>query len=105
MTKVLSIINKRLLAINPPYSVTRLPRSVSDFAYWKASELKLFLLSYSVPVLYDLMDEKYFNHHKLLVFAIYLLNQTSISSEMIEKRQNYLTSMFRSLATYMEKNI
>ena len=31
------------------------------------------------------MPEIYFNHHKLLVYAIYLLNQRGISNEMIEK--------------------
>ena len=30
------------------------------------------------------MENIYFNHHKLLVYGIYLLNQNSVSNEMID---------------------
>ena len=81
LTKFLHIINKRILNIRPLYSTVRHPRTLTDISYWKASELKLFLSIYSIPVLCDLMDPTYFNHHKLIVYAFYLLNQTSISEE------------------------
>ena len=90
LTKFLSVINRRIEKICPPNFVQRLPRSISDIAYWKASELKFFLLIYSLPLLYDIMPEQYFNHHKLLVHAIYLLNQNSISNQMIDKAELYL---------------
>ena len=85
MTKFLSMINKRLLSICPLNSIVRLPRSISEISYWKASELKLFLLVYSLPILSDIMNPIYLNHHKLLVFGIYLLNQNSVSNDMIEQ--------------------
>ena len=90
LSRFLAIINKRLLAITPSNYVPRLPRSIADFAYWKASELKLFLLIYSIPILSDLMKEKYLNHHKLLVFSIYLLSQPSVALESIEKASQML---------------
>ncbi|KAJ8676648.1 hypothetical protein QAD02_012435 [Eretmocerus hayati] len=90
LTKYLTIINERLAAINPPNFVTRLPRTISDLAYWKASELKLFLLNYSLPLLHDVMDERYLNHHILLVYGIYLLNQESISTQMIDLAEKLL---------------
>jgi len=34
-------INKRLLKITPPSSVSWFPRSLKDRAYWKANEWKL----------------------------------------------------------------
>ena len=36
------------------------------------------------------MPKQYFDHHKLLVHAIYLLNQESISNEMIDNANTYL---------------
>ena len=44
LTKFLNVINARILSISPPKNVPRFPRSIADFSYWKASELKLFLL-------------------------------------------------------------
>ncbi|KAJ8671106.1 hypothetical protein QAD02_002365 [Eretmocerus hayati] len=97
LTRFLTIINKRLSEITPPNFVTRLPRSISDIAYWKAFELKVFLLTYSLPLLHDIMDQRYFNHHTLLVYGLYLLNQESISTQMIdlaEKLLNEYVSQF-----------
>ena len=85
ITQFLSVVNKRISAITPPNFVQRLPRTVSDLTYWKAFELKIFLLIYSLPILSGILPPLFFNHHKLLVFAIYLLNQESISKEMVEK--------------------
>ncbi|KAJ8684435.1 hypothetical protein QAD02_020227 [Eretmocerus hayati] len=55
LTKFLNIINKRISEIAPPSFVPRLPRSVADICYWKASELKVFLLIYSLPLLHDII--------------------------------------------------
>ncbi|KAJ8685194.1 hypothetical protein QAD02_020987 [Eretmocerus hayati] len=46
--------------------------------------------SLCLPLLHDIMDEKYFNHHKLLVYGLHLLNQNSISSEMIDLAEKLL---------------
>ena len=52
------------------------------------------------------MERKYLNHHKLLVFGLYLLNQSSISHEMIMKASTVLheyVSQFQIL--YGKKNM
>lgn len=90
LRKFVSIINKRMLEISPPNFVPRLPRSIDDIAYWKASELKLFLLVYSLPILVDMMEPVYFKHHRDLVYGIYLLNQVSVSAEMINQASELL---------------
>ena len=68
-----------------------MPRKISEFSYWKASELETFLLVYSLPVLKNIMTEEYSEHHILLVHAISLLNFSSVSDEMVEIARRLLT--------------
>lgn len=73
------VIDKRLLSMTPPAFIDRLPRVTGDLHYWKAWEYIIFLIYCSVVILADEMNAEYFNHHKKLVLAIYLLSQPSIS--------------------------
>ena len=73
-------LEERYLGIKPPNVITRTPRSVlKNLSHFKASELRSFLLFYSVPCLWGLLEEEYFQHLLLLVNAIFLLLQDSIS--------------------------
>ena len=50
--KVANIINKYLLRIKPPHEFRRSPGETGTAqAYWKASEYKVWLLYYSLPIL------------------------------------------------------
>ncbi|KAK3926429.1 Halomucin [Frankliniella fusca] len=73
------ILDEKLKKIKSPSFVQRAPRQLKDMKFWKASEYKLFLLYYSVPLLKNVLSEVYLKHHCLLVSAIYLLSQDSIS--------------------------
>lgn len=78
-------LEERYLAIKPPNVITRTPRSLlKNLAHFKASELRAFLLYYSLPCLWGLLEEDYFQHLLLLVNGIYLLLQDSISPSDIE---------------------
>ena len=57
---------------------------------WKISELKLWFLAYSLPVLEGIIRQDYFDHYLLLAFAISLLNADRITPQMIEISRNYL---------------
>ncbi|XP_044167373.1 uncharacterized protein LOC122951430 [Acropora millepora] len=84
-------IEERYLKIGPPSCITRLPRSlIANFGHLKASELRTFLLFYSIPCLYGILPEQYFQHYILLVEAIYLLLQDSISPRDIIKASSLL---------------
>lgn len=72
-------IDKRLLAFRPPSYITRLPRSMSERKYWKASEWRNFLLLYSLIVLKGILPHNYLQHLMLLVDSVYLLTKDSIS--------------------------
>ena len=79
-------IEERYLKISPPSCITRLPRSlIANFGRLKASVLRTFLLFYSVPCLYGILPQEYFQHYLHLVEAIYLLLQDSISPRDIIK--------------------
>lgn len=84
-------IEERYLKIGPPSCITRLPRSlIANFGHLKASELRTFLLFYCIPCLYGILPEQYFQHYILLVEAIYLLLQDSISPRDIIKASSLL---------------
>ncbi|KAJ8677305.1 hypothetical protein QAD02_013092 [Eretmocerus hayati] len=60
----------------------------------------LSLLAYSSPLLYEITDERYFIHHTLLEYGLYLSDRESISTQMIdlvEKLLDEYISQFGSL--------
>ena len=58
---------------------------------WKGSQLKLFLFYYSIIILKDILPFEYFEHHKLFVQAMFILNQSSIKEEELELADRILT--------------
>lgn len=91
---LVAIVDKLLCAMTPPEFITRLPRSISKhLPYWKAHELKTWFYYYSLPILETIMvgeKRQYFEHYKLLVTGISLLNQSSVSNEMINHAEQLL---------------
>jgi Transposase family tnp2 len=74
-------IDRRLLQIKPPSSFSRMPRSISELAMWKANELRNFLLFYAQPCLYGILPLKYLNHFMKLSKSIYILLKQEISED------------------------
>lgn len=93
--KCLSTINDRLSSLKPPYHISRKPRSLDDVQQWKASEFKSFMLYCSIPVLFGLLPEPYFNHYILLVDSIFVLLGTSITQSDL-RRARYMIAQFCS---------
>ncbi|XP_067649897.1 uncharacterized protein [Haliotis asinina] len=71
-------VNRRLLQIKPPNYMSRLPRSLMDSDYWKASEWKYWLLFYAPTIMHDILMPEYYRHFLLLSESIFLLLQDSI---------------------------
>lgn len=97
-------INKAINSIRPIDSIVRRPRSLDDLAHWKATELREFLLVYSLPILRDYMQNIYFEHHILLVLGITILNSTSISEQMLVKAESTLTEYVKRFEILYGKN-
>ncbi|KAK3924213.1 Halomucin [Frankliniella fusca] len=92
------ILDEKLKKIKSPSFVQRAPRQLKDMKFWKASEYKLFLLYYSVPLLKNVLSEVYLKHHCLLVSAIYLLSQDSISLAQVQTASKLLMSYVSDFA-------
>uniref|UniRef100_A0A2S2NIQ3 DUF4218 domain-containing protein n=1 Tax=Schizaphis graminum TaxID=13262 RepID=A0A2S2NIQ3_SCHGA len=56
-----------------PSEFCRLPRVLDDLEYWKATELRFFLLYSSLIVLKGKLNNKFYFHFKLLVSAMRIL--------------------------------
>lgn len=86
----LQTIDNRLLTIRPPDYISRCPRSLKHRCYWKASELRAWLLFYSFPVLSNSLPDAYLQHFVLLIGAVYMLLSESISKDQIDLSQMLL---------------
>lgn len=99
--KYIDTVNQLLRSIVPPEFITRLPRDICEWKYWKAHEFKNFLLYYSIPIFGVIMKNKaQFEHHKLLVSAIILLSSPSISEGMINTASKLLKKYVRDFHTW-----
>lgn len=79
-------LDARLCSIQPPDEMQRTPRSMaSTLKFWKAHELRAWLLHYSPVVLYGVLPDAYYQHHLLLVEAVFLLLQDEVHDRDIEQ--------------------
>lgn len=92
--KMISKCNDRLLAIKVPDIISRPPKKLDDINKWKASELRSWLFFYSLPVLNGVLPLIYFKHYAQLVFAVYLLSQSSITREELEYAKEMLQNFY-----------
>jgi hypothetical protein len=71
-------IDTILTSIKPPSEIKRMPRSIEQRKYWKASEWRNFLLFYSVVCIKHFLPKQFLQHWFLLVFSINKLLMTPI---------------------------
>ena len=84
-------LDKGLLKQQPPTEFTRPPRSIRQhLKYWKASELKYWLLFYSLPLLLQKLPSLFWHHYALFVCAMHILLKNSISVEEIAAAEEML---------------
>lgn len=98
-TNYCNIVDEIIRLITPPDFVPRLPRAIMDnLMYLKASELKAWFFYYSVPILKTFMPSFYLDHYMMLVKAIYLLNQPSISNESLHLAEELIQDFVRQFS-------
>ena len=72
--------------------------------YWKASELRSFLLYYGLPTLYGLLPGSCFAHYTLFVQATYILLQAdSISEADLQEADRLLDGFCKSFSALYEE--
>lgn len=94
------MIDDILKAIRVPTQVTRRPRSISKhLSYWKASEVRSWILYYSVPILQQFLPEAYYLHWCSFVLAFWLVLQPSISPAHLQLADRLLHFFYSKMAT------
>ncbi|KAG0415123.1 hypothetical protein HPB47_007705 [Ixodes persulcatus] len=83
-------VNSRIFAIKPPHCVTRLPRSLNERSFWKASKWRHWLLFYALPCLEDILPLEYWKHFSKLSEAIHMLLRETITPHGIKRAEELL---------------
>ena len=99
-------IDELLLKQCPPSEFSRPPRSIKrHMKYWKASELRSWLLFYSLPLILDFLPSLYCHHCALLVCALHILLLDCISANQINAAELMLRDFIALLPElYGEKS-
>lgn len=88
-------INKKAKRICPPSEFTRTIRPIDTLAYWKASELKSWMLHLALPLFKDHLPSEYLNHLALLVCAMHIHLNDQISLSDLETANSMLCTFYR----------
>lgn len=83
-------LDKKLLGVAPPQEVGRLPRSLKERRFWKASELQNWIMYYSIPVLEGILCIPYLSHWALLVESLHAMMQGSIHQRELDTAEHLL---------------
>lgn len=81
----LARVNRRLEDVTPPHCFTRLPRSLNERAYWKASEWRHWLLFYSLPCTLGVLPVDAWRHFSRLVEATHILLLTELTPALLRR--------------------
>lgn len=84
------VVNKNLKAITPLRSFSIKPRTIEEKEYWKAHELKYWLLYYAAPCLTGTMKSIYLKHFTLLSEATFIFLKSKITPSDYEKASKNL---------------
>ncbi|WAQ94315.1 hypothetical protein MAR_006786 [Mya arenaria] len=99
-------VDNKLMQITPPHSISRLPRKLSTtMKHWKASELRAWLLFYSLPCLKDILPDIYLKHYSLLVEAVFILLTEGISHEDLHRADQILHMFLKTAPALYHDNI
>lgn len=91
-------IDKMLMRIRPPHEFRRTPRPVEKtHKYWKASELRAWLLFYCVPILFEFLHIDYLHHLNLLIKSLHILLSSCICSRDLLMAEKMLTCFYNRI--------
>jgi len=92
-------VDTKLLSIKPPCNISRTPRSILQFKFWKAHEWLVWLLYYSLPVLRDVLPAAYYANWALLVDCVAIL----LGVEITPAQLVYCERGFKAFVADFEK--
>ena len=88
----LASVDTDLLKQRPPMEFSRAPRSLKHFKYYKASELRSWLLFYSLPFLLNRLPPLYWHHYALLVCAMHIFLSDNLDHAQVDATEKMITS-------------
>ena len=94
-------MDSRLECIQPPTLITRVTCAISKRKHWKAYEYRAWLFFYSLPVMYNILPDIYYQHY---VEAVYILNSKSVFPHALKKSCKLLQHFYYKFpAVYSER--
>jgi len=99
----LASIDVDLLKQRPPMEFSRAPRSLKHFKYYKAPELRSWLLFYSLPLLLNRLPSLYWHHYALLVCAMHILLSDNIDHSQVHAAEKMITDFQELLPELYEE--
>lgn len=105
LRKHLSEINKIVYKIQPPNEIQRLPRSLDQIQFFKASEFRAWMLFYALPILAMFLPPEYSNHLFLLVSSMHELLSDKINVSELDKIHMMLVSFHKAAGDLYSPNI
>ena len=94
----LATIDKELVSQRPPSEFSRAPRSIKKhLKYWKASELRTWVLYYSLPLLLTKLPPLYWHHYALLVCALHILLGSKIEQHQLDAADQMIVEFYKLL--------
>jgi hypothetical protein len=88
-----------------PRNFNRKCRPLNKLKFWKATELRLFLLYLGPFVLHKVLDSKRFNHFMLLHTSVYILATEGSSHEWIQFAKQMLDTFVSQLRSVYYKEM
>ena len=99
----LEAIEVQLLKQRPPLEFSRPPRSIQKhLKYWKTSELRSWVLYYSLPILRHSLPREYWHHYALLVCALHIFLGEELSQQDIDAAEQMLRDFCTLLPISMD---
>ena len=107
--------DERLLSIKVPDIISRVPRTLEDVKHWKGklienniiclisgaltlcligSELRNWVLYFSLPVLNEILPDPYYTHFAHFVGAIHLLSASKVLRDDLETAEALLSTFY-----------
>lgn len=93
----LQLLDDRICCIRPPVMFTRLPRAVSERAFWKATEWKFWILYYALPCLQDVLPNRFLKHLALLSHSTFLLLKKRVEERDIAQAGQLLQDFVKEV--------
>ncbi len=98
-------INQRISTIRPVQYIQQPPRSVEEYKNWRAHEFMNFMIFFSIPVFYKIMDDDYLDHLYLLIISLQHLLDKKIATDQLDNINSMLTKFVSQAGSLYDEHI